>query len=31
MVVDRVTVPENSLSKRATGVVERGVAGVRMA
>jgi alkaline phosphatase D len=31
MVVDRVTVPENSLSKRATGVVERGVTGVRMA
>ncbi|MEQ8310400.1 MAG: alkaline phosphatase D family protein [Sphingopyxis sp.] len=31
MVVDKVTTPVNSLSKRATGVVERGVAGVKMA
>ena len=30
MVVDRVTTPENRLSKRATGLVERGVAGIRM-
>mgnify|MGYP000627992340 CR=1 FL=1 len=31
MVVDKVTTPVNSLSKRATGVVERDVAGVKMA
>ena len=30
MVVDKVTTPVNSLSKRATGVVENGVAGIRM-
>jgi len=31
MVVDKVTTPVNTLSKRATGVVENGVAGIRMA
>ncbi|MFZ5726767.1 MAG: alkaline phosphatase D family protein [Pseudomonadota bacterium] len=31
MVVDKVSTPVNTLSKRATGVVERGVAGVKMA
>jgi alkaline phosphatase D len=31
MVVDKVTTPVNMLSKRATGVVENGVAGVKMA
>ena len=31
MVVDKVTTPTNTLSKRATGVVENGVAGIRMA
>ena len=31
MVVDKVTTPVNSLSKRATGVVENGVAGIKMA
>lgn len=30
MVVDKVTTPTNTLSKRATGVVARGEAGVRM-
>ena len=31
MVVDKVTTPVNTLSKRATGVVERDVAGIKMA
>ncbi|MGN6690985.1 MAG: alkaline phosphatase D family protein, partial [Sphingopyxis sp.] len=31
MVVDKVTVPLGTLSKRATGVVEKDVAGIRMA
>ena len=31
MVVDKVTTPVNTLSKRATGVVENGVAGIKMA
>ncbi|HMP46904.1 MAG TPA: alkaline phosphatase D family protein, partial [Sphingopyxis sp.] len=31
MVVDKVTTPVNSLSKRATGVIENGVAGIGMA
>ncbi|SBV32667.1 Alkaline phosphatase D [uncultured Sphingopyxis sp.] len=31
MVVDKVTTPTNTLSKRATGIVERDVAGIRMA
>ncbi len=30
MVVDKVTTPVNTLSKRATGVVENGVAGIKM-
>jgi alkaline phosphatase D len=31
MVVDKVTTPVSTLSKRATGVVERDVPGIRMA
>ena len=31
MVVDKVTTPVNTVSKRATGVVENGVAGIKMA
>ena len=31
MVVDKVTTPVNNLSRRATGVVERDVAGIKMA
>ena len=30
MVVDKVTTPVNTLSKRATGIVENGVAGIKM-
>ena len=31
MVVDKVTVPLGTLSKRATGVVDNGIAGIKMA
>ena len=31
MVVDKVTTPVNMLSKRATGIVERDIAGIKMA
>ena len=30
MTVDKVTTPVNTLAKRATGVVENGVAGIKM-